>query len=311
MGQMIRVDGVVGWPLICKRITRFDAKNGKYEFLRKVPKEATRWATFTVRTNLAEAGQMLALDVPKNDGSKGVIFIDTGSVGDGGIGLSPQLWHQWQHAHPNVPRGLVRGSGLLSDSLTVEDRAWASRFSVGALELTDVVLGEVEPAVLSWAPNEFVATFGFATLKRLDLIVDGDHGLAYLRPLKTPMPPPSFLSGGAPAIFVPRNSHANDLIAHVFDGSPAFEAGIRNGDILLKIGNRDIAQWLANPGEKWCINPQMPIPTLMASSNSPAGTKLELTLRRGGQTFKANVLQRAIMIVPLPEGTNSLPLNPN
>ena len=172
-------------------------------------------------------------------------------------------------------------------------------------------LGKLDLLVLSWTPNEFVADFEFATLKRLDLIVDGEHGLAYLRPLKTPSPPPWFVSGLAPAIFVPRNSHANDLIAHVVDGSPAFEAGIRNGDILFKIDATDAAQWLANPGAKWCINPQVPFPMLMASSNSPAATKLELTLRRSGQTLKASVLQRAIMILVLPEGTNSSPLHPN
>ena len=145
--QIIRVDGVVGWPLICKRITRFDAKSGKFQFLRKVPKEATGWATFTVRTNLAETGQMLALEVPKDDGSKGLIFIDTGAVGDGGIDLAPRLWHQWQHTHPNVLRGLVCSSGgLPPEGLAVKEQAWAGRFSVGALELTDVVLGEVGPA---------------------------------------------------------------------------------------------------------------------------------------------------------------------
>jgi C-terminal processing protease CtpA/Prc len=79
---------------------------------------------------------------------------------------------------------------------------------------------------------------GLEALKRLDLIVDGKHGMAYLRPKQTRSVPGDHNRLGA--VFVPRDDQSDDLVAHVLEGSPAFEAGIRNGDVLLSIGGRDL-----------------------------------------------------------------------
>jgi hypothetical protein len=46
------MDGLLGWPPFSRRITRFDAAAGKFEFLDKVPKEVKAWSKFTLRTNV-------------------------------------------------------------------------------------------------------------------------------------------------------------------------------------------------------------------------------------------------------------------
>ena len=56
---------------------------------------------------------------------------------------------------------------------------------------------------------------------------------------------------------------------------------------MLKIDDRAVAQRRADPGEKWRIKPDSPFIT--PSTNSPPGTKLELVLKRGDETLKANV----------------------
>ncbi len=60
-------------------------------------------------------------------------------------------------------------------------------------------------------------------------------------------------------------------MADVADESPAYEAGIRNDDVLLKIGELDATKWRTDPK----------VLPLSRFWNSPAGTKLELTLKRG------------------------------
>jgi S1-C subfamily serine protease len=121
-----------------------------------------------------------------------------------------------------------------------------------------------------------------AALKRLDIIIDGKRGIAYLRPKRTP--PLPYLHNRLGADFLPANS-SDDLIAHVVNGSPAYEAGIRNGDVVLKEGDRDVTKWRTD------TNP----PPEIRPVQQPAGTKLELTLKRGGKIFKTTAVLRNIL----------------
>lgn len=46
-----KVEGGIGWPLIRKRITQFDARAGKFHFLSIVPKETATWIKFQLLTD--------------------------------------------------------------------------------------------------------------------------------------------------------------------------------------------------------------------------------------------------------------------
>jgi S1-C subfamily serine protease len=163
-----------------------------------------------------------------------------------------------------------------------EEQAWAEKFSLGPLELTDVLIEEAADRIFSARLPDYAGTLGLEALKRLDLIVDGKHGIAYLRPKQTTSAPGDHNRLGA--VFVPRDDQSDDLVARVLDGSPAFEGGIRNGDVLLSVGGRDVTTWRTDPGDpyNWAFE-------------SPAGTALELTVKRGDLTFKATVLLREIL----------------
>ena len=124
------------------------------------------------------------------------------------------------------------------------------------------------------------------------------RGVAYLRPKKTSAPQPPHQSIGPSAAFVPRNAQSDDLVAHVANASPAYEAGIRDGDVLLQVGQRDATKWRTDPEFPRFIFPTVPRGEL-------TGTQLELTLKRGEQTFKATAAEQEIGIfAPTPE-TNS------
>ncbi len=171
---------------------------------------------------------------------------------------------------------------------------------LGSLELTDVVVEEAVPlpASLGIPPTEEVASLGMAALKRLDLVVDGKRGIAYLRPKKTPAPPPSNPPHGPSAAFAPRDENSDDLVARVANASPAYAAGIRDGDVLLKIGERDVAKWRADPDF-----PRLAFPT--SARQGATETKLKLTLQRGEATLSATADEEEIGIFAPPQEANS------
>lgn len=288
-------DGLVGWPVISRRITRFDAVHSRFEFLRNVPREVQNWAKFTIRTN----EHVLVLEGFNSDGAGGGLFIDTGDA-DGSVGLSADLWDQWVAAHPQGRRGIWANLGV--ECLTPCERTWTSQFPIGNLPLTNAVLDRVENA---WFSKKLIVEIGFVVLKQFDLVVDGQHAVAYLKRSKewknsmAEPPDQTFLDGCGGVVFGPWRNQTNSLIAHVMVGAnPAFETGIRDGDVLLKVDQKDVMQWLDNPGKNWLFACRAyGFQNVKASTNSPTGTKVELTLRRRDQVFQASVLQSEIAVI--------------
>jgi C-terminal processing protease CtpA/Prc len=69
------------------------------------------------------------------------------------------------------------------------------------------------------------------------------------------------------------------LVAHVVKDSPAYRGGVRDGDILLKVGLRNVTLWRIDPS----------ILPLSRFWNQPAGTKVKLTLKRNDQQYETTV----------------------
>ena len=281
--NMDGVDGAVGWGLVSERVLELDAVRGKFRLTHRVSKKANGWAKLTLRKSLPW-GRQLALEMPNPDGSNEVIIVDTGACGIG-VALSPQKWKEWKATHPNQPTTLS-GTFMVQPEVYVIERAWADQISLGPINLTAVVVEETDPASAIRLP-QYAATFGVEALKRLDFIVDGKGGVAYLQPKKTTVPSPLSEQDRLVLVFVPGDAKSDDLVARVLDGSSPYDAGIRNGDVLLKIDERDVAQWRADPGEKWRVDPGNPF--IVPSSNNPAGIKLELTLKRNDDLLKATI----------------------
>ena len=280
-------DGIVGWQPISANIFRIDAGAQTVTFLANVPEETATWTKLRVRTQ-----SVLCLETPNDQGATSVILVDTGS--SGGVALHPQKWRAWRAAHASQPATIqaffMPGAGLM-----VKEQTWATELAFGPLLLSGVPIMEANPAEMTLGSTDFEASLGLAALKRLDFIVDGHQGLAYIRPKKTP--PPPYEHNRLGAAFVPRDSYDDVLVASVANSSPAAEAGIRNGDVLLKIGEIDVTKWRTDPG----------ILPLSRFWMRPAGTKLKLALKRGLQTLEITVVHRQI----LPPDTSSPPLHPD
>jgi S1-C subfamily serine protease len=165
----------------------------------------------------------------------------------------------------------------------VIEEDWAKELTFGPLVLIDVPVMLANVAEQAMGSPGFEASLGLAALKRLDFIVDGDLGIAYIRTKTTPAP--SYEHNRLGAVFAPTDLQGGDLVARVIDGSPAYEAGVRNGDVLLKVGDLDVTKWRTDPT----------ILPLSRFWEGPPGTRLELTLKRGTETLKAKAVLRQIL----------------
>ena len=255
------VDGALGWLSLRTNVFLFDGNSGKFGIGPNVPPEARAWQQLRVRPE-----SVLQLEVAIPGGGTGVVFIDSGNLG--GVQLPHDQWQQWRAAHAANPSTLTAyytpGAGLL-----VRQEIWASDLSLGNLDLRDVPVAE---AIGEGANSpDHVATLGSYALHRLQLIVDGKNGIAYATQSSAAAPPYSHNRLGA--VFVPRDLRSDPLLAHVAKGSPADLAGIRDGDVLKRIDDLDVANWRTDPG----------IMPLSRFFERAAGSTIRLTIERLGQ----------------------------
>ena len=270
------VDGAVGWQPIRYNVIQIDAALKQARWLAHAPPESANWLKFQLRRQ----SRILCLEIPGQDKNQGALSVDTGS--SCGVALSPERWNAWSAAHTNQLRTLMAGYMPGAGTVVMEE-AWARELIFGPLVLTEVPIMPANVAEQAMAAPGFEASLGLAALQRLDLIIDGELGIAYLRPKSGP--PPPYEHNRLGAVFAPASMEGGDLVARVISGTPAYEAGIRDGDILLKVGDLDATKWRTDPK----------VLPLSRFWESPPGTRLEFTLKRGTTTFKKTAVLRQIL----------------
>jgi hypothetical protein len=270
------IDGLIGWKAIKGNILKIDAERGSVTALANVPKAARDWIQIPVDGR----SDYLQLEVPSDGPERGSIFVDTGWTQ--GVGLPEKQWSQWESAHALQPL-TIKAYFMPGAGVQVKEEGWAKEVALGPITITNVPVTEAPAVHLKAATPPYVASLGLAGLKRLEFIVDGVRGMAYVRPKKG-FPTP-YQHNRLGAVFVPRDTSNDDLAARIVPGSPAEEVGIRNGDVLLRVGNLDVTKWRTDPKV---------LPLTRFWEQSP-GNKLDLTLKRDKKIFRVNVTLRQIL----------------
>jgi tetratricopeptide (TPR) repeat protein len=147
-----------------------------------------------------------------------------------------------------------------------------------------VPVREANTAEVIHGSSEFAASLGMAALKRLDLVVDGHNNLAYVRPKRTAAA--AYQHNRLGAVFCNDPSLDDAIVGTVTPASPASEAGIRDGDILLAVAHHD------QPNMRW---DDPAIAPLLLAWKQPAGMKFDLTLRRQSHIYKTTIVLRDIL----------------
>ncbi len=271
-------DGQIGWPTIRNNIWFLSGSTSKFTLLKELPPEAAGW----IKLRELKDRQILCLELPqKNPGPPVYLGIDTGA--DSGVRLSAEVWAKWRAAHSEQPVTL-EAYFMPGIDLVIAEFAWADEIDIGGLILRNVPVTSMNPIEAVRQPPGTVAVLGLTAMKRMDTVLDGKNGVAYAHPLNTP--PLPHVHNRLGAVFVPIDPRSsNDLMAHVAKDSPAAGAGIRDGDMLLKIDELDVTVWRTQPGI---------LPLRRFWVQAP-GTKLHLTLLRNGKTLTADVVLRNIL----------------
>lgn len=275
----LHLDGVIGWPALTNNVFSLDCVDHTLSLFTNSVADLAGWLKFRIQDG---SGQ-LAFELPSGGKLMKAVFLDTGSTF--GVQLAPQRWREWETVRKNQALTL-EGYYTPGAGIVVAEEGWANKISLGTLTLTEVpVMPEDSADVASFSSpvTRFEAALGLAAMKRLDIVIDGKQSVIYLRPKTAPPMPYEYNHLGA--VFVPKDLQSDSLLAHVVIGSPAYRAGIRNGDILLKIGNLDCTQWRTNSDVLSSMN---------LCLGSPAGTKLEFTLKRGDKIFKTSAILKDI-----------------
>ena len=270
------VVGVVGWPVLSRQIVSFKpAGNNEHVNIEAVlPTDQKGWLKVRVLP-----GPILALEIPGAAGDAVIVRVDTGD--SDGVILRTEPFRSWRKKNPATPTTLTARM-LPATGLMISQEVWADEIDLGQMLLRNapVIEGTTD---FEGAPPNVIAVIGMAALRRLDLVVDGRDGSAYVRPSQASTA--GYDHNRMGAVFTPAETQSSDLVATVAANSPAEQSGVRNGDVLLKIDSLDVTPWRTQPG----------ILPLARFWSSPAGTRLTLSVRRSGKTIVIPVVLRDIL----------------
>jgi regulator of sigma E protease len=161
------------------------------------------------------------------------------------------------------------------------------KFSVGfGSKLIGKKVGETEYQISAFPLGGYVKLFGFNPEEK---IVEKERKKAFrYQPIRKRMP---IIVAGSLSNFIlgillfsivysVGTREIAPVVGEVIKGSPAQEAGIRPGDVILKMNDTEIAKWLD-------------IPSIVHESE---GRTLQLVLKRGVETITTRVTPRAATV---------------
>jgi hypothetical protein len=280
----IGFDGIISWNHFQYKVLKIDGPKGAVSFLEKLPDGAEQWPHWKLvdRSKQNLGSKWLGFVVPAPNDRPGAVYIDTGA--DAGISLSQGQLDAWKTNNPH-PAGTMDADYYpgLQDGLVIREVFWATNLHLAdGLTFSNVAISLCPPSE-AFIPN-YEARLGMFAISQLEIIVDGQNRVIYIRPAEGRTNSLYYNYNRIGAVFTPQHLSGGDLTAHVFKGSPAYEAGLRDGDVLLNIGSLDATRWTTDPrilplGRFW---------------SQPAGTTINLKCRRGEETLRFTITLKEI-----------------
>jgi len=265
------VDGLIGWGSIKDNVIEIRHNPNKLVIRSELGIDPANWSCFPLRSE----SNLLIVQIPKSDGSPAEVLIDTGAAS--GVDLTQDRWKD--AVHPQWPSTLsavyIMGRGLL-----VLQESWAKELIFEGLRFTEIPVSQGITPKASVVAGKLDAVFGLYAISCFSWVIDGTTNKIYLKPNNVTRVPRKYHYNRLGAVFVPRDvQRTNALLAHVVESSPAYKAGIRPGDELLRINDIDATKWRTDRSV-------MPLSRFW---DQPAGAKLNLEIQREGQTRQLTV----------------------
>lgn len=264
-------DGLIGWGSIKDNVIEIRHNPNKLRIRGELGIDPTQWSCFPLRPD----SNRVIMQIPRSDGGHAQVLIDTGAAS--GVGLTQSRWRH--SAHSQWPSTLsavyIMGRGLL-----VLEESWAKELVFEGLTFTEVPVSQGIAPETGMVEGRLDAVFGLYAISCFSWVIDGPANKVYIKPNDVMRTPQKYRYNRLGAVFVPRDLRTtNALLAHVVESSPAYKAGIRPGDELLRINGVDATRWRTNPSV-------MPLSRFW---DQPASTELNLVIQREGQKRQITV----------------------
>jgi TPR repeat protein len=232
--------GLIGWTNIQCNILWIDAEKKVMTGLDRLPADIETWAQWPIMPD-----STLVIGVRDAAGQEGSIVIDTGDPF--GISLNSARWNEWKVNNEGQPYTL---SATYTPAVgwKVYEEYQADTLAIEDFTVSDIPV-RLSDAVWEQAYPNYQATLGLFALSRLDVIIDGPGGNVYTRPKINPQSIYPYSRTGA--AFIPMEANNGRLVAYVVENGPAYQAGLRNGDILLEVNGQEVAKWKSDLTESY------------------------------------------------------------
>ena len=272
------IDGAMGWGGFGHMMIELNSNLRKVKIRNKLEFDKSEWKCLDIRKDI----NVLVVNTSSKDKTRDCFLIDTGSPD--GLTVGGELWDK-------LVGGEITNKTTLSASympgvgLTVNKENWLEKIDLGGLQLCDIPVKRGMDSLKVYTDLGVDGILGMWALSCYSWILDGENGKVYYKKNELVRIPEKYEYNRLGAVFVPEDIRtSNSLLAHVVKDGPAYKAGIRDGDELLKIGRLDVTKWRTDRnvlplGRFW---------------SNPAGTKVELLLKQNGKIKELSVTLKEI-----------------
>ena len=265
-------DGLIGWPGFRNKIWRVQWDDMALKQIPFVPEEVLSWQVLDLDSRVGKAAAFVGGD------EAGLIYIDTGATGD--ISLSEARWDKWVQSTPDIPMTLASAYSPAVGGWFVTGQVWADKIQLGQVTFPGVMITQD-----FFKSTRLEAHIGLGAMKHFEIVFDCTQNRIYMTKRPNFHEPVEYNRLGA--TFSPESPDSNELVCHVLKDSPAYRAGLRPGDILLRTDDTDMTKWKSDPAisefKPWF---------------QAAGTRYEVEIERDGRTHVFQVVLEEILDVP-------------
>ena len=266
------IEGLFGWPVLQGAVWKIDWERMSLSILPSLPEETGSWKVLKLDRQAPTAAAFL----PEH--GEGLVYLDTGHPD--GIALSQPRWDQWNEEKPDLPMTLKSGYLPAAGGIFVTELRWSDEYKLGPLTIPHVM---VEKNVYKWPRVE--AILGLEALKHFEILLDLEESKVYMK--ERPYSRVEFRYNRLGATFLPASLESERLVGHVLKNSPAYKAGLRSGDVLLRVDNIDMTRWKTDPNiwkrKFW---------------EAASGTKYSLEIERSNRKQVIPVVLEEILNIP-------------